>query len=264
MMEADGSERAVAEPPIDTLNLGPAAPSRSGDWIAFNGWDETDPWRAGVYLGSPDLADLRLVTPLPDGTVEAEPFGVTPDGAQVLFFADREGTEHHEGDLYIVNADGSGLRQLNPPGTTHSWLNFPGGSLSPDGGQVAFTVADAVFVADVEGGDARRITEGSGFVWAVSWSPTGEWIVFTRQHGTTSVISLVRPDGSDQVEISATDGSDEAAGAVWSPEGDALLVLRRSSEGDDLWIMDLQGNYLGQVTDEPAEYGTYSWAPPGP
>ena len=263
-MEADGSDRVVVEPPIDTLNLGPAASNTDGDWVAFNGWDETDPSRAGVYLGSPDLADLRLVTPLPDGTVEAEPFGVTPDGDHVLFFADREGTEHHEGDLYIVNADGSGLRQLNPPGTTHSWLNVPGGSLSPDGRRVAFTVADAVFVADVEGGDARRITEGTGFTWAVSWSPTGDWIVYTRQHGTTSVISLIRPDGSDEVEISAADGSDEAAGAVWSPAGDALLALRRSDDGDDLWIMDLDGQFLAQVTHEPATYGTYSWAPPSP
>ena len=255
-MRPDGTDRVVVDPPIETLNLGPASPSVNGEWIAFNGWDDTDPSRAGVYIASPDLADLRLVTPLPEGTVEAEPFGITPDGSRVLFFADRAGTEHHEGDLYVINADGGGLRQLNPPGTTHNWLNLPGGSLSPDGGQVAFAVDEAVFVADVDGGDARQITEKTGFAWAVSWSPTGEWIVFTRQHGTTSVISLVRPDGADLREV-----SDQAAGAVWSPNGDALLVARPTEHGEDLWIMDLEGNFIGQVTDEPSTYGSYSWAP---
>ena len=84
--------------------------------------------------------------------------------------------------------------------------------------------------------------------------------MYTRQHGTTSVISLVRPDGTDDQEISATDGSNEAAGAVWSPSGDALLVLRRSERGDDLWIMDLEGKFIAQVTDDPSTYGSYSWA----
>jgi WD40 repeat protein len=120
-------------------------------------------------------------------------------------------------------------------------------------------------------GDGRADTIGrrgclagrfvGAITWAVSWSPTGEWIVYTRQHGTRSVISLVRPDGTENKEISATDGSDEAAGAVWSPNGEALLVLRRADAGDDLWIMDLGGNYIGRVTDETSTYGSYSWAP---
>jgi Tol biopolymer transport system component len=37
---------------------------------------------------------------------------------------------------------------------------------------------------------------------------------------------------------------------------------RRHVDGlQDLWIMDLDGNNLGQVTHEPSRYGTYSWAP---
>ena len=79
-------------------------------------------------------------------------------------------------------------------------------------------------------------------------------------------MTLVRPDGTDQHEISANDGTDEAAAGVWSPDGRYLLVQRDdSSDPDrphDLWIMDLEGNYLSQVTHEPLEYGSYSWAPP--
>jgi Tol biopolymer transport system component len=264
-LKPDGSDPEVISPPIETLNLGPGTPSLDGRWIAFDGWDETDPSRNGVYLGGPDLTDLRFVTPLPDGTVRTEPFGVTPDGAHVLFFADRGETEHAAGDLYVVNADGTGLRQLNPPGTTHNFVDVPAGSLAPDGRQAAFGVNDgteeALFVVNIEGGQAEQITESAGGVWAVSWSPTGDWITYTRQHGTTPVVSLVRPDGTDQEEISATEGSDRAAGAVWSPTGDALLVIRRSNAGEDMWIMDLGGNYISQVTHEPADYGSYSWAP---
>jgi len=235
--------------------------------LAFNGWDETDPSNTGLYIGSPDLSDLRLVTPLLEGWLAVEPFGVTPDGSKIVFFVEtgRDGIVDHAGDLYVINTDGSGLRRLSPPSTLLPFLNVPAISLSPDGHQAAFGVEDALWVVDLDGGDARPITPRTGFVWAVSWSPTGEWITYTRFHGPTSVVALIRPNGTEDHEISANEETDEANAAVWSPDGKFLLVSRDSDATHDgphdLWIMDLEGHYLGQVTDEPSNYGTYSWAP---
>jgi Tol biopolymer transport system component len=257
-MKPDGSDRVVISPPIKTLNLAPGASSADGRRIAFDGLDETDPSRNGLYLASPDLADLRLITP-PKGTVHVDPFGVTPDGSHVLFLAERGDEPHPAGDLYVVN-DSGGLRQLNPAGTTHNFLDVPAGSLSPDGRRAAFGVDGRVFVVDIDGGEARPITDRADFVWAVSWSPTGEWITYSRKHGSTSVVSLVRPDGRDQKEISTNDGSDQAEVGVWSPDGKYLLVQRGAGGVNDLWIMDLDGTFIGQVTHEPSSYGTYSWA----
>ena len=140
------------------------------------------------------------------------------------------------------------------------------GGLSPDGRYVAFSAndgtTDALFVVDIEGGNAQRMTEPAGRIWAVSWSPTGEWIAYTRQNGPTSLgLSLVRPDGTDKKDISANDGSHEAAAGTWSPDGNYLLVKRGTDGHYDLWIMDLEGNFIGQVTHWPSNYGTYSWAP---
>jgi Tol biopolymer transport system component len=163
--------------------------------------------------------------------------------------------------LYVVGADGSGLRQLNPSGTTQNFLDVPAGSLSPDGRRAAFGVEGRVYVVDVDGGIAQPITEPADFVWAVSWSPTADWITYTRQYGSTSVITLVRPDGSDQHEISANDASDEVEDGVWSPDGKYLLVQRGTDGRGDLWIIDLEGNNVGQVTHRPSSYGTWAWAP---
>jgi Tol biopolymer transport system component len=259
----DGTNRVVLNNPINTLNLAPGASSADGRRIAFAGWDETDPSHNGLYIASPDLTDLRLVMRLPKGMLAVEPFGVTREGSKIAFFGETgpDGDITHAGDVYVVNSDGSGLRKLNPQGTKIGSLGMPTVSLSPDGRRAAFGVDDAVFVIDLDSGEVRQITDRSGFVWAVSWSPTGEWIAYTRQHGTTSVISLVRPDGTDQKEISAKDGSDETAGGAWSPKGDALLVRRGTDARHDLWIMDLDGKFIAQVTHEPSSYGTYSWAP---
>jgi Tol biopolymer transport system component len=251
----DGTDRVVIAPPTKTLNLAPGASSADGRRIAFAGWDKADPMPNSVYIASPDLADLRLVTALPAGHVSVDPFGVTPDGLHIVFFADRGKTEHAQGDLFAVKADGTRLHQLNPPGTTHNYVDVASGSLSPDGRRVAFGVEGP------DGGEAQPITDPADFVWAVSWSPTGDWIAYTRQHGSASVIALVRPDGRDQKEISAKGGSDEVSRSMWSPTGDALVVRRGVDAVHDLWIMDLEGRCIGQVTHEPSDYAWFSWAP---
>jgi len=257
----DGTDGKVLTPPIKTLNLGPGAQSADGRWIAFVGWDKADSFPNSVYLAAPDLAGLRLVTGLPQDHVSVEVFGITPDGSRVVFFSNRGKTEHEEGDLFVVNADGSGLRQLNPPGTTHSFLDVASGSLSPDGRRVAFGVEGRIYVAVLDGGDAQPITDPAEFVWAVSWSPTGEWIAYTRQRGSTSVISLLHPDGTGQKEIWSKAGADEASRGMWAPNGEALVVSRGLDTQHDLWILDLEGSFIGQVTDELADYNWFSWAP---
>jgi hypothetical protein len=266
-LNPDGSDKAVIDPPIETLNLFVGAASADGRVLAFQGMDETNPANNGLWIASPDLADARQVMPLGDGMLAVEPFALTPDGSRIVFFAETgpDGGTTHAGDVYVINADGSGLRQLNPPGARTGYTGQPVILLSPDGRQAAFAADDAVWVADLDGGDARAITPKTGFVWAVSWSPTGEWLTYTRFHGHASVIALVHPDGSDDHEITRVDETDEANASVWSPDGKYLLAQRDgdslSDERRDLWTMDLDGNFIAQVTDEPSEYGTFSWAP---
>ncbi|HTI30000.1 MAG TPA: hypothetical protein VL687_06555 [Methylomirabilota bacterium] len=265
----DGSGRVFPDNPIPGLNLAPGgAATPDGRLIVFAGWDDTNAAPlSGLYIGSPSLADLHQVLPLQEGWLAVDPVGMTPDGSKIVFFVETgpDGETTHAGHLFVVNADGTGLRQLNPPGTKTGWIGGLIASLSPDGTQATFAVDDAVWVVDLAGGEARRITNTTGFAWSAAWSPTGEWIAFTRFHGPTAVIALVRPDGSDQREISVVDESDEAGDGMWSPDGKYLVVLRDSDSTHDgprdLWIMDLEGTYIGQVTHEPSDIDLYGWAP---
>ena len=67
------------------------------------------------------------------------------------------------------------------------------------------------------------------------------------------------------VDLTAKDETDEANAAVWSPEGKYLLVARDGGSTvdgpHDLWIVDLGGDWIGQVTHEPSNYSTHVWAP---
>ena len=268
-MNLDGSDQIVTDPPIATLNLFIGATSSDGSVLALEGVDEASPANTGLWVASPALTDARRVTPLLEGWNGAGPLGVSPDGSKIVFFVDTGslGGVTHAGDLFVVNADGSGLRQLNPIGSKLEDVGMPVASLSPDGRQAAFGVNNAVWVVDLEGGDARAITPPLGYAWAVQWSPTGEWLTYTRFHGHTTAVALVRPDGTNDHEITAAVETDEANAAVWSPDGKYLLVPRDSDSSldgpRDLWIMHLDGHWIGRVTHEPSNYSTYSWAPAG-
>ena len=266
-MNMDGGDKITTDPPIATLNLFIGATRSDGHMLAFEAVDETKPANSGLWVASPTLKDARQVTPLHKGWNGAAPLGVTPDGSKIVFFVDTGsiGGVTHAGDLYVIGADGSGLRQLNPTGTKLEDVGMPVASLSPDGTQAAFGVDDAVWVADLKDGEAKAITPRSGYAWAVSWSPTGAWLTYTRFHGHTTAVALVRPDGSADHEITPLIETDEANAAVWSPDGKYLLVPRDSDKTvdgpRDLWIMELDGTYISQVTHEPSNYSTYLWAP---
>ena len=124
---------------------------------------------------------------------------------------------------------------------------------------------NAVWVVDLDGGEAKAITPRSGFAWAVSVVTHGRMAHVHAVPWSHTAVALVRPDGTDDHEISAPIEKDEANAAVWSPDGKYLLVPRDSDSTldgpHDLWIMDLEGHWIGQVTHEPSSYSTYWWAP---
>jgi Tol biopolymer transport system component len=268
-MKLDGTDQVTTDPPIATLNLFIGATSSDGRVLAFEAVDEKVAANAGLWVASPSVRDARQVTPLLRGWRGAAPLGVSPDGSRIVFFAETgpSGGATHAGDLFVISSDGTGLRQLNPKGAKLEDVGMPVASLSPDGTQAAFGVDDGVWVVDLEGGDARALTPRTGYAWAVQWSPTGEWLAYTRFHGHTTAVALVRPDGSDDHEITAPVETDEANAAVWSPDGKYLLAMRDSDKTDDgprdLWIMDLDGTWITQVTHKPSNYATYWWAPAG-
>ncbi|MFL5720641.1 MAG: hypothetical protein ACJ778_09225, partial [Chloroflexota bacterium] len=138
-MNLDGSDQVMTGPPIATLNLFIGAASADGRVLAFEGVDETIPANTGLWVTSPTVTDARRVTPLLEGWHGAGPLGVTPDGSRIVFFVDTgpHGGATHAGDLFVINSDGSGLRQLNPSGSKLEEVGMPVASLSPDGRQAA-------------------------------------------------------------------------------------------------------------------------------
>lgn len=86
-------------------------------------------------------------------------------------------------------------------------LRFP----TTDGSQVAFTYAGAVYTVGLEGGVARRLTDGPGYSSFPRYSPDGAQLAFTGQYdGNTEVYVMPAAGGAPRrLTTTATLGRDD-------------------------------------------------------
>ena len=244
------------------MQLGIGEWSPDGTRLLFDAWDESDATRAGLYTLSVDGRDLvRLTHAGLRSNIPAYTGAYSPDGERVLFFSPVAEDRGDAGsmNLFVVNADGTGLAQLNPSDTQAGLVGPSGASdWSPDSKQVAFVGSDgdfwgtnrrAVFVVNADGSDPVRITEW-GDIITVQWSPDGQLLAMTMAGPTgRREIVTVRPDGSDLMPVTSSEDGTFSFGPMWSPDGSRLLFIRGTDLRSqmDLWIVNADGTNAAQV-----------------
>lgn len=273
---SDGTGYTLLPLPDPTIQVGAVAWSSDGTRFVSDAWDDTDPSRVGIYSrNTSNGGDLLRLTDA--GSRYDYPLAFSSDGSRFLFFRPHAKGETGDGeplDLFVVKADGGGVRLLIPPGTTTAqFLSGSVASWSPDGSQVAVVAAHgpfwdtksrSVYIADVDGSGERRIGP-EGNITDVSWSPDGRWIAFTMGH--TTDLYLMHPNGSGLVALTSNAADPSVAGGgdfgpKWSPDGKELLFERANGEYvADLWSIDVDGSDLFQITDVPAGYGGFAFVP---
>ena len=131
-------------------------------------------------------------------------------------------------------------------------------------------------VANAPGAVPRRLTEALGYDAEGSYSPDGEWIVFTSMRGAYAraldareqklrdvdpayfgEIWIMRSDGSDPRRLTHTPGYD--GGPFFFADGSRIVWRRFTEDGlqADLWSMRPDGTDPRRLTD----FGSMSWAP---
>lgn len=175
------------------------------------GVDDSEPV-IHASLTDPDFSSADRVAWSPDGTTLA--FGVSR-----LFFEDPTDPLNLPGqssDIYLVDFDGSNLRQLTStfePEFEPAW--------SPDGTRIAFTAwpgplqgAPDIYVMNADGTGTTRLTTG-GDSFSPTWSPDGNRIAFVSGRDGNAEIYVMNADGTDQTRITNYPLSDE--GPSWRP-----------------------------------------------
>jgi Tol biopolymer transport system component len=191
----------------------------------------------------------------------------SPDGTKILFSKwadaplrlDEKDRPRSFEDVYVMNADGSGVRRLTD-GRSARW--------SPDSKKIAFTRGGAltkspmIYVIDIDGGadggGPRELTRGG----EPAWSPDGLQIAFRRKtfktdRETIDEIYLMDADGGNVRHLTS------GRNAVWSPKGRHIAF----TEFEDVFIINRDGSDRRRLTQfEPHADGWISgicWSPDG-
>jgi TolB protein len=132
----------------------------------------------------PDGSDLRRLTTGGGYTYAS----YSPDGRFIVHRRIRGPVS----TIAVMNADGSGERDISGTGTADGWPSW-----SPDGARVVFArqVGEypQIFVMNRGGSDVRQLTDTVGRMTNPRWSPDGQTILCSRGFGNMSLVALPAP-----------------------------------------------------------------------
>src|SRR5262245_37260778 len=157
-----------------------------------------------------DGSNRTRLTTNPRGQVAWSPSWF-PDGKRIVFTqTDAEKSlGPPEGELFVVNADGTGLKRIAAdgggagPGKGNGMLP----SVSPDGKRILYTFRDysgefeaRLYIADADGKNARQFLKTWGIAGA--WAPDGKKIAFLGGPDRSQVdLCLINADGTNLVRL---------------------------------------------------------------
>lgn len=218
-----------------------------------------------VFIADPTTGDMFNVSRSPNSEDRYPCW--SPDGKQICFSSDREGTTN----LWIADADGLNLRRLNrTPAVCYmpSWQKTPRGelivfgkhgakpemasikpdgtgeqilgeghdpTLSPDGRLITYTgqagEGVTVFVMNYDGSSKRQVVHGISNVGATfpNWSPDSKEIVYSFPVGEALELFIVDVGGTNNRRLTTFGGSTVCTPSAWSPDGQ-WISFRRTDE----------------------------------
>jgi len=297
--EASATGNPTQEPTVATATMSPApattaaptpadTPLAAGlaGQIVFSD-EKSAPRHAQIYVQNADGTNVRqlIVSTFDDRTP-----AISPDGKRVLFTRYvPDGAPLDDGGVFVVNIDGTGLRQLDTNGEDASW--------SPDGLQFVETrglfdkgattpYSVALWIENLDGTGLTQITrkglrcdnacpEGYQDNRA-RWSPDGKMLVFMRDLYTSPEqhrIMWMFPHSTILHELFVTPAGMDADDPQWSRDGSLILFQSPpdpSSADQNLYTITRDGADLKQLTshlskDAGGVSGVFhgAWSPDG-
>ena len=205
-----------------------------------------------IFAVNPGTGDARNLS-RHSGSSERYP-SWSPDGSFVAFTSDRDGAYN----LYLMNADGSGLRQLThePPGMIVGMQSW-----TADGAWIYFGLfgkPDPLMCRIAPDGSAFSAI-GNGIDPAVS--PDGRTIAFALALPEGHCLYRMETDGSGLRQLTRRPNPWAGVHCSWMPDGSGMLYADSVGDSLELFRCDPDGCGVVQLTNFGGGYASTSPAP---
>jgi Tol biopolymer transport system component/DNA-binding winged helix-turn-helix (wHTH) protein len=187
---------------------------------------------------------------------------VSGDGSTLLVASE------DEGDVWSVGVLGEPVRHVTKADV--GWGALSIASWSPDGKFIAFSTQNGeIYRIHSDGSDLEKLSDADvkGTAWALTWSPDGETLRFTRDQKLWEMPS----HGSSPHELLAGwTGGDWKCCGRWTQDG-AFYVFVSGRQpnplsGETLWALDERKRFLERPPSQPIQLtsGPTRWGSPFP
>ena len=196
-----------------------------------------------LYAMDPSGANVRRVTHESDRGRIAAQASWAPGGKKIAFTLLTD--MPHESEVYVVNADGSGLAPLTQTAGGSSWHS----TWSPDGRRLIFESnrdqnTTDLYMINVDGTGLRRLThmrsKNSDF-GQPAWSPDGGQVAFDSYANGPEEIFVMDLQSMKVRALTKTPGGKESWNAAWSPDGQRIVFGSNRDGADEIYTMNARG-----------------------
>jgi Tol biopolymer transport system component/photosystem II stability/assembly factor-like uncharacterized protein len=175
----------------------------------------------------------------------------SPDGSKITF----SGYDGSGSNIYIVNADGTGLKRITDLASGNYNPNW-----SPDGTRIAFSRIGKIYTMNPDGSNATPVIAAVSTISEddPDWSPDSRQIVFAGSNGSEPRLYVVGLDGTNLRRLTSEEARE--SGPAWSLDGTRIAYLREGSFGN-VYVVNADGSGQKQITNTTLRKYAPVWKP---
>ena len=207
-----------------------------------------------IYVADYDGAELKKVTS--NRSLNLLPRW-RPDGRALAFTSYKENNP----DLYLYDFEKGRLSTLSD----RQGLNIAGG-FSPDGTMLAATLSRGkepnIFLLNMKDLKAQQLTSHFGVDSSATFSPDGRQVAFVSDRAGNPQVHVLELAGGKTKRLTQLNWCDSPS---WSPTGEWIAFAGRANRKDsmDIFLVDVTGTKVVQLTHGEGQNEAPSWAPDG-
>ena len=234
----------VLEPSIDVDGISSSA--SDGARLYFSHTEAGRIALAQALIANGEISEIKLPSDIASPIIAS----LSPDGAKLIV---HKLVSSPEQPFWIVpTLGGDAQRVPGIEGHDAAWM--------PDGKRIVFAHDNAIFSAQSDGSDVRKIADVPGWAFWLRWSPDGTRLRFSLRdadHQTSALWEIGAQGGGPHALLAGwSQPASECCGS-WTADGKYYVFQSRHSGHSDLWVRD-EGAFAShaprQLTNGPLDY----------